>query len=136
MFVNANVTQLLLACDDETAYAWSVAAGVVINIVLNLLLIPALGFDGSALATLVAEVCVIAAAIPRLRRRIGTITLRWGRLIRAVPAFVFMVVVIAAVRAVAPWWLALVLGGATYVVLLSITRSVTLREIGKLLASR
>jgi O-antigen/teichoic acid export membrane protein len=135
LFVNANLTQLLLACDDEKAYAWSVAAGVAINVVLNLLLIPLWGFDGSALATVAAEVCVIAVAIPRLNRRVGRITLRWSRLIRAAPALVFMGLVLGALRSVAPWWLALFVSGAVYLALLGLTRSVTLREVGQLFGS-
>src|SRR5205814_4261478 len=86
VLVNANIGQILLACGDDRGFLLSVTVGAVVNVGLNLALIPALGMIGSAVATLVAEAAVIATAGLRVSRTVGRIELEWHRLTRGVVA--------------------------------------------------
>jgi len=55
-----------LVCEDKNQYAkWFVLFGAVTNIVLNLILIPTLGINGAAIATLVTQlvVCYVGPAV-------------------------------------------------------------------------
>lgn len=56
VFINAITGQLLNAIDKEKAFAFATGAGLLFNIVLNLILIPILSFIGSAIAVLLTEV--------------------------------------------------------------------------------
>lgn len=48
-----------LVCEDKNQYAkWFVLFGAVVNVVLNYLLIPVMGIEGAALATLITQIVV------------------------------------------------------------------------------
>lgn len=48
-----------LVCEDKNKYAkWFVLLGAVVNVVLNYILIPVMGIDGAAVATLVTQIAV------------------------------------------------------------------------------
>jgi len=130
--VNANLTQLLLACKNERAFLWSVSAGAIVNVGLNLLLIPLWGFEGSAVATVAAELSVIAVGMPKVARLIGLPQMDWKRLARAVAPLALTAALILALRAVAAWWLVLTATASAYPVLLLCTRSVTVDEVLRL----
>jgi len=55
MFVNSLQSGLLIATDLKKLLMYLAAVGAVINIGLNLILIPAYSFNGAAVATLVSE---------------------------------------------------------------------------------
>ena len=50
--------QYLLPLNKEKVFVWSLVAGAVISIILNLILIPLLASVGAAISTLVAEITV------------------------------------------------------------------------------
>jgi O-antigen/teichoic acid export membrane protein len=132
--VNANVGQILLACGDDRGFMWSVSAGAVVNLALNFMLIPPFGIEGSALATLIAELCVIAAAGRRIAPKLGRIRLDGERLARSCIALGALAGTLIAMRAVAPWWVTLVVSGVVYCALLGATRAITvaeLRQVGR-----
>ena len=60
VYVNAVYAQPLLAWDQQTAFMRAVMGGAAANVGLNLLLIPAYGAVGAAIATVAAEVVVLA----------------------------------------------------------------------------
>lgn len=66
----ANVlgTQCLLARGKDMQYTAAVSVGAVVNVTLNLLLIPHFAAVGAAVATLLAEASVVAAELVMLRR--------------------------------------------------------------------
>ncbi|PZO94874.1 oligosaccharide flippase family protein [Streptococcus halichoeri] len=57
---NALGTQFLLASRRQTAYTLSAVAGLICNVILNLLLIPLLGAMGAVISTVVTELVVSA----------------------------------------------------------------------------
>lgn len=127
--VNANVGQILLASGDDRAFLLSVTIGACVNVGLNVVLIPRLGIDGAALATLAAELCVMMAAGTRLTRTVGRINLDGRRLARASIAVAGATAVLLTLRPVTPWWATLAAGAVVYGVLLTVARAVTLDEV-------
>jgi O-antigen/teichoic acid export membrane protein len=134
--LNANIGQILLAARDDRAFLLSVTVGAVLNLVLNVALIPPLGVTGSALATLLAESIVIAMVSLRFWNTIGRIELEWHRLIRAAFALGGTVALLLLLRSVAPWWGTLLASGVGYVTLLVAVRAVMVAEIRQVLRDR
>lgn len=91
------VQYMLPKCSDA-AYTLSVFAGAAINIVLNLLLLPSLGAVGAAIATVAAEMAVLAAQCWVVRR---DLPLLWYAK-RTVPFFAIGVLMYFVVRVVSP----------------------------------
>ena len=63
VFANAPFGFLLLARQQDRAYMFIALSGAAVNIVLNLALIPQIGMTGAAVATISAEVVVLAAML-------------------------------------------------------------------------
>jgi O-antigen/teichoic acid export membrane protein len=59
---------LFLAYDRLGVESWIMAAGVVVNVVLNLLLIPTFGLNGAALATATADGAILALCAVAIAR--------------------------------------------------------------------
>ncbi len=116
VLVSVNVTQVLLAIGEERHFAWSVAAGALINVVLNLVLIPVAGATGAAVATVAAEVVVFAMNTGRLVRRLGRPELETRRLAGVVAATAVMAVVVVLMPAGVSVWVRLGVAAAAYAV--------------------
>ncbi len=71
--LNMAVGLPLLAWDRQTPYMWAVLSGAVVNVVLNVVLIPPFGILGAAGATLVAQVAVGAVTSWQYRALTGTL---------------------------------------------------------------
>lgn len=91
------VQYMLPKCSDA-AYTLSVFAGAAINIVLNLLLLPNLGAAGAAVATVAAEMAVLATQCWVVRRDLPL--LRYLK--QSIPFFFIGVLMYFAVRVVSP----------------------------------
>lgn len=61
------------ATDRQSTSAFIVGGGVILNIILNLILIPRYSFLGAAWATLITEIVVVNVYIQVIRRYIGSI---------------------------------------------------------------
>jgi len=114
----------------------SVTVGAILNLCLNIVLIPPLGVTGSALATLFAECTVIALVALRFQSTIGRIEFEWGRLIRAAFALGGTVALLLSLRSVTPWWGTLLASGVAYAILLVAVRAVMITEIRQVLRDR
>lgn len=60
VFANIPFASSLLACYRQKEYLYSVSAGAMVNIILNLYLIPRYSLIGAAVATIVAEIIVLS----------------------------------------------------------------------------
>jgi O-antigen/teichoic acid export membrane protein len=127
--VNANIGQVLLACGDDRAFLGSVTVGTILNVGLNIALIPAIGIVGSALATLVAELTIVVAVYWRFVHTLGAIEFELWRIPRALVATAGTSLVALAVRNHLPWWLAVIIATTSYGVLLTAVRAVRLGEM-------
>ena len=91
---------------QTAAFAVINVSGGLLNVVLNLLLIPALGIVGAALATLTSAACVFAAYAVS-SQRIYPVPHRWGRLGLAIAAVAAVYVGVAQVDVAPPGSIAL-----------------------------
>ena len=107
----------LQATRRHKLYPIATLAGVVLNVVLNIVLIPHLSIRGSGLATIITELGVLAVLIPAVRKIDGT-TAPAGVVVRTVIASAALAVVGIALQAVVPWPVAAAAAAATFLVVL------------------
>jgi O-antigen/teichoic acid export membrane protein len=69
MFVNYFLTQDLIARGRARAFAGGAASALVVNLALNIVLIPRYGAVGAAAVTIVSEVALLAVCVVALRTR-------------------------------------------------------------------
>ena len=101
MYLNMSLGTPLMAWDLQTPYMWTVVAGGVANVILNVLLIPSYGMEGAAVATLASESVVFIGLVYLYRQTTGStpFALLW----RAVLAAAVGAVPPAAWAAYADW---------------------------------
>jgi len=126
----------LAAGGDEKRYAWGVALGALLNIVVNLWAIPAFGTTVAAAATIASEALVVIYMVRRYRVVVGPVSLAWERLLRAAAATLLMVVMLALLPDAVPVLVRLVLGAVGYVAAAIGLGAVRMSEITALRASR
>ena len=74
VYFNCSFAFCLLASDRQKEYMYSVLAGAVVNLTLNLILIPKYGMLGASIATIVCEVITL-----------GLILFYSGRIVKSIP---------------------------------------------------
>lgn len=62
--------QILVPMGKETSVLWSIIAGAVVDLILNIALIPAFGASGAAAANMIAEGTVMVVQIVMLRKEV------------------------------------------------------------------
>ena len=112
--VAINYTSLAMAVDQERVFAWAVSAAAVINVLLNLLLIPFYGPSGAAIATVVAESVVFLVCARRVVGVIGRPPLSARRIVGAIAATAVMSAALLAMPSSISVWLRIVAGGAVF----------------------
>jgi O-antigen/teichoic acid export membrane protein len=133
VIVNSNIGNLLLACGDEKRFFVAVLVGAIVNLALNLILIPPHGPLGSAIATLAAEGSVLALMTARFQRVVGRITPEWRRLASGIAGAAAMSLALLALpESAKTWWLEIALGGLVYASVVVLTRGVTFAEVAAL----
>ena len=83
-FLNGLLTQPLIAAGEQRFLTWAVPLGLVVNIALNLALVPRFGVVGTSIALIVSEAQGSALALWRLRR-LGHSPLRLRVIVLLVP---------------------------------------------------
>jgi O-antigen/teichoic acid export membrane protein len=111
-----NYTSLAMAVDMERTFALSVTIASVINVLLNLLLIPLYGAVGAAIATVVAESVVFLICAHRVVARIGRPPLAARRIAGAIVATVVMSAALLAMPSGTSVWLRIAAGVAVFLV--------------------
>jgi O-antigen/teichoic acid export membrane protein len=97
-----NFGNTLLAVGAERVYSVGVTAGAVVNLALNFVLIPRFGIKGSALATLFAEIVVLAYMLTGSSRELGSPCLDVFRIGKGLAAAGVMGVIVFMLRGVVP----------------------------------
>jgi O-antigen/teichoic acid export membrane protein len=79
LFVNSAFTAMLYSVDRQDLFAWTTAVAVVVNVVLNLVLIPRWGYLAASADTVVTEAAfsVVAYLFLRGRRALPWFRLSW-----------------------------------------------------------
>lgn len=87
LFVNSAFTAMLYSIDRQDLFAWTTAAAVVVNVGLNLVLIPRWGYLAASADTVVTEAAfsVVAYWFLRRRRALPWLRLSWRILLAGVP---------------------------------------------------
>jgi O-antigen/teichoic acid export membrane protein len=67
VFIDLAWPQLLNAYDRSGTYFWVILSGAIVNLALNIVLIPRVGMMGAAIATFAAELAVMLAAVWSVR---------------------------------------------------------------------
>ncbi|MEO6456974.1 MAG: flippase [Chloroflexia bacterium] len=77
MYLNYGLTHMLIAMDRPQLYAFFTLGALVVNVASNMVLIPLMGVQGAAFATLGTEMALLvmcAIAVPRLAARLPSST--------------------------------------------------------------
>lgn len=131
VFANAPFGFLILARHQDATYMWITIAGAATNILVNLALIPVIGFVGAAIATLLAEGLVLALILAATRDVSA----------RALSVAVPIAVIPTAAMAVAVWplreqLLAIPVGIAVYGLVVLAIRPAPIRRLTEQIRSR
>jgi O-antigen/teichoic acid export membrane protein len=133
VFANVPFAYSLLAYGKSRLYMYSVAAGAVVNIVLNVALIPRYSLVGAAVATIVAEVAVVSLLYVFAFYTVARVSVV-GPLLKAAAGCGIMALVLSVLLDVN---VAVSLGGAVgaYVLVLVLVRGFTVDEVRWMWAS-
>ncbi len=107
--------------------------GLLVNVALNVALIPAFSYIGAAVATTVTEVAVVVGLVHMIRRHLG-VTWPWSRVVRAGRASLAMAAVLALGYWVPPF-VQLGVGLLAYALLLLPTGSLRWDDLGGLMGA-
>ena len=130
--VDANIGQILLATGRERIFAVGTGLGAITNVVLNIILIPSLGPEGSAIATIVTEALVLAFMTIVLAAAIGVPRLKWVRVAGAAVSSLLMVLAITFVFATWPVVPRIVWGVLVYLIFAMATRTLRTTDYKRL----
>jgi O-antigen/teichoic acid export membrane protein len=130
-FVNNAFIGALNASDRQSSFTWAAGWSLVVNVGLNLILIPTVGFVGAAWATVATEIALGVVAWILTARYIGRVpilALSW----RVILAGLVMGVAILPLENVSGVWIALpIVGGVViYVAAVLLLRALSAEEIG------
>jgi O-antigen/teichoic acid export membrane protein len=117
-FQSMLLSQVLKASEHETALARVLVSAVLLNVVLNMLLIPSYGFSGAAFATLVTEVAYYLLLVS-LIQHLKILPVRPFSLVEA-SGLVLSGVAAWGGRAVASPWLQLLAGAGCILLILTV----------------
>jgi O-antigen/teichoic acid export membrane protein len=124
---------MVVILDLQRRYLLYAAFGLILNVALNLVLIPKYGFKAAAWVTLFTEVTVMSLTMGTVLKRLH-MTLSWSRFGRIAPAAAVMGLAVALARhAGVPLGGLVVVAVALYLSLLFASRAVTVHELTSLL---
>ena len=114
--VAINYTSLAMAVDQERTFAWAVTIASIINVLMNLVLIPFYGAIGAAIATVAAELVVFLICARRVVSVVGRPPLAGRRIVGAIAATAVMSAALLAMPSSISVWLRIAAGGAVFLV--------------------
>ena len=109
---------VLIAIDQQRFLTKAFLIGVTFNLVANLLVIPTFSYKGSAVVTIFSELALLIPFYYAVRKHLGP--LPWVSLFwRPAVASAVMAMVMGLLRSI-PWLLLIPVGGAVYLVVLTL----------------
>jgi O-antigen/teichoic acid export membrane protein len=112
----------LAAVKRHRAYPLASLLGVLVNVGLNLVLIPRYSYTGSGIATVITEVIVLGILVVPVSRVPAVRPIPWIPLGKSLVAGAAMAAVVLGLRVVLPWPVAAILGGIAYLAALHAIR--------------
>jgi O-antigen/teichoic acid export membrane protein len=127
---------MVVAMDLQRRYIWFAGLGLLLNVPLNLVLIPEYGIEAAAWVTLLTEVVVVSLSLAMVLRKIE-LRLSLRRIVLALLASTVAALAVWGLRQAGAGAVVLVLAmTALYPVLLVALRAVDLKELRRLLRDR
>ena len=114
--VTISYTSLAMAAGQERTFALSVTVASIVNVLLNLLLIPLYGTIGAAFGTVAAELVILLICVRRVISVIGTPLLAGRRIVGAVVATAAMSAALIAIPSSTSVWTRIAAGGVVFLV--------------------
>jgi O-antigen/teichoic acid export membrane protein len=135
--VDGTLATLVLGLGCDRYYARALTLTALLNVALNVPVIPLFGRNGAVIDALVCE-CLLFALLARLaNRQLGGISMDWDRIIRVAYAVVPAVDVLTALDLVGvSVWLRIVAGGVTYVAFTLVFGAISTAEIRRVFTPR
>jgi len=134
MFVRTNYRLVMITFNQQVIDFRIMAAAAVLNIGLNLTLIPKYGITAAACATFASEALILILEYTYTRRLISHVPL--GRYaVKPIFCSAIMVCVLYASAVIPNLYMRVVLGGLVYALLMVLTRIITPDEIQSLIAT-
>jgi O-antigen/teichoic acid export membrane protein len=112
----------LVAAGRRRVFLVAMLIGLIVNVGLNLALIPRYSYNGAAAATVVTELLVLAVLSVSLGRLHQVSPLPWSSLLRILLAGGLLGAVLVALRGLLPWYLLAALGSVVYLAALHLLR--------------
>jgi O-antigen/teichoic acid export membrane protein len=112
----------LAAVQRHRVYPMATLVGVVVNVGLNLVLIPRYSYTGAGIATVITEVVVLVLLIRPVLRVPGVRPIPWMPFGKSCVAGAVMATVVLGLRSLLPWPAAAVLGAVVYIGALHVIR--------------
>lgn len=127
--VEVHYAYALLALDRERTYLTGVVAGGAVNLGACLVLVPAMGTAGAALATVVAEGVVVLYMVARLKGSAGVIGPGWPMVARVAVATALMAGAAQALSTRLPLAFTLLLSAVFYALVASLVGAIPIRRL-------
>lgn len=129
----ANVirTQILIPRKMDKIYIVSTFLGAVVNMIINILLIPKFGANGAAIATIFAEATVCIYQTIMVRREINILVYLKSNMIFIISAIIMLVLIkwidVIAINKILTGFIQIIVGGSVYI-LISFSYMIIIRE--------
>jgi len=130
--VAINYTSLAMAVDQERTFAWAVTIASVINVLMNLVLIPYYGAIGAAISTVAAELVVFGICARRVVSVVGKPPFAARRIVSAIAATAVMSAALVAMPSDISVWLRIAAGGAIFLVVAAVCGAVRREDLALL----
>jgi O-antigen/teichoic acid export membrane protein len=128
--VDGTLATLVLGLGCDRYYARALTLTALLNVALNVPVIPLFGRNGAVIDALVSE-CLLFGMLTRLANtQLGGISMDWDRIVRVACAVVPAIVTLKALQlADASVWLRIALGGLTYAAFTILFGAISIGEI-------
>jgi O-antigen/teichoic acid export membrane protein len=110
----------LVAIGRNSLYALAGILGLAVNVAMNVALIPAFSYNGSAVATVVTEAAVLALLVVGLHRAARVVDVPWGAVGRTSAAAAGLAGAYYGITYLLPWWVGVAGAVAVFVGLLHV----------------
>jgi O-antigen/teichoic acid export membrane protein len=135
--VDGTLATLLLSMGGERRYARAMTGTVLLNVAINVPVIPLFGRNGAVLAALASESLLFWILTRMVHRQLGGLAVEWNRIARMCAALVPAVAVLILLPpSAASVWIRIALGGSAYVIGTVLFGAVRCGELRHLLMPR
>ena len=134
--IDTTLISILIGLGGDRRYAIAVTAAAILNIVLNIPVIPLFGRDGAAVATIISDALLFVMTAHAARASLGGLSLEWGRVARSSLALLPTAAWLALASGGLAVWVRIPIAVAIYSAGLVVLGAVRHNEIRQVMAPR